>query len=52
MNENDGTFGISHLAGNPIALTYGSVLIVVLLALVLLRMLFGSISVGASGGVK
>jgi hypothetical protein len=52
MDGNDGTFGISHLSGNPIALTYGTVLVVVLLALVLLRILFGSITVGASGGVK
>ncbi len=50
MEDNGGTFGLSHLSANPIALTYGTVLIVVLVALVLLRILFGSISV--SGGVK
>jgi len=48
--ESDGTFGISHLAGEPIALTYGMLLLGALLLLVVLRFLFGSVTV--SGGVR
>ena len=50
MDSDSGTFGLSHLASNPIALTYGTLLIGVLILLVILRVLFGSITV--AGGVK
>lgn len=46
----DGAFGITHLSGMPITLTFGVVLVAVLLTLILLRFLFGSITV--KGGVK
>lgn len=45
-----GTFGISHLSETPITLSYGMLLIGVLLLLVVLRMVFGSISV--TGGAR
>jgi hypothetical protein len=47
---NSGSFGISHLSSMPVTLTFGVVLLFVLVVLVLLRVLFGSVSV--SGGVK
>ena len=50
MTDGDGSWGVSHLGGMPITLTFGMVLLLVLVILVLLRVLFGSISV--SGGVK
>jgi hypothetical protein len=48
--DDDGNWGIGHLAGMPVTLTFGLVLLGVLIVLVLLRVAFGSISV--SGGVK
>ena len=52
MAGGDGTssWGFSHLGSMPITLTFGVSLLLVLVVLVLLRVLFGSISV--SGGVK
>ena len=50
MASGDGNWGISHLGSMPITLTFGVSLLFVLIVLVLLRVLFGSISV--SGGVK
>jgi hypothetical protein len=51
MADGDGSsWGVSHLGAMPITLTFGMVLLIVLIVLVLLRVLFGSISV--SGGVK
>ena len=46
----DGTFGVSHLSSMPITLTYGLVLVLVLVILVAMRVLFGSITV--SGGAR
>jgi hypothetical protein len=50
MDGDDGNWGISHLSGMPVTLTFGVVLLAVLIILVVLRMAFGQISV--SGGVK
>ena len=52
MASSDGTssWGVAHLGSMPITLTFGIVLFTVLVVLILLRVLFGSISV--SGGVK
>ena len=50
MADGDGNWGFSHLGSMPITLTFGVSLLFVLVILVLLRVLFGSISV--SGGVK
>lgn len=49
-SSGDSSWGVSHLSGMPITLTFGIVLFTVLVVLVLLRVLFGSISV--SGGVR
>lgn len=49
-DNGDGTFGVSHLSSMPITLTYGMLLLGVLLLLILLRVVFGSITV--SGGAR
>jgi hypothetical protein len=51
-DDGSGGFGIAHLASMPITLTFGIVLLAVLLVLVALRVVFGNISVGGSAGVK
>ncbi len=43
-------FGVSHLMTTPITLTFGTVLIGVLVVLVVLRLLFADVSV--RGGVR
>jgi hypothetical protein len=48
--DDDGNWGISHLSGMPVTLTFGVVLLAVLIILIILRMAFGQISV--SGGVR
>ena len=51
MANGDGSsWGVTHLSSMPITLTFGVSLLFVLIVLVLLRVLFGSISV--SGGVR
>jgi hypothetical protein len=50
MDGDDKAFGVSHLSNLPITLTFGMVLLVVLLVLILLRVVFGEISI--SGGAK
>lgn len=45
-----GTFGLSHLSDKPITLSYGMLLVAVLVLLVILRIVFGSITV--SGGAR
>lgn len=50
--DGESGFGFSHLAGMPITLTFGIVLLAVLVVLVLLRIVFGEISIGGSAGVK
>lgn len=46
----DSSFGVSHLSNLPITLTFGGMLLVVLVVLILLRVVFGEITV--SGGAK
>jgi len=50
MDDGGSGWGISHLSGMPITLTFGISLIAVLIILIVLRLAFGSISV--SGGVR
>jgi hypothetical protein len=44
--DGDGTFGVGHLSAHPITLTFGMVLLLVLVVLVILRVAFGSLRVG------
>ena len=46
----DGAWGFGHLSAHPITLTFGAVLLAVLVILVILRLAFGGITV--RGGVK
>lgn len=48
--DGESSWGIGHLSARPITLTFGAVLIAVLIILVILRVAFGEISV--RGGVK
>ena len=48
--DGDSAFGIGHLSAHPITLTFGAVLLAVLVILVILRLAFGQITV--RGGVK
>jgi uncharacterized membrane protein len=48
--DGESSFGVSHLSGMPITLTFGMVLVFALLVLVFLRIVFGEISV--SGGAR
>lgn len=48
--DDDSNWGIGHLGSMPVTLTFGVVLLAVLILLVVLRVAFGQISV--SGGVK
>ena len=48
----DSSWGFSHLASMPITVTFGAVLLAVLVVLILLRVVFGDIHVGGSAGVK
>jgi len=50
VNGDDSGWGFTHLAGLPITMTFGMVLLAVLIVLILLRVLFGEIRV--SGGAK
>ncbi len=50
--DGESSWGVTHLASMPITLTFGIVLLAVLIVLVLLRVVFGNISVGGSAGVK
>lgn len=51
MDDESG-FGLSHLASTPITLSFGLVLLGVLLLLIVLRLVFGSLSVSGGAGVK
>jgi hypothetical protein len=46
------TWGVSHLSNMPITVTFGVVLAVVLIVLILLRAVFGQITIGASAGAR
>ncbi len=41
-----GTFGVSHLSGMPVTVTFGATLLAVLIILVLLRVVFAEVRVG------
>jgi len=49
-NGDGGSFGLGHLAAMPITLTFGTVLLLTLVVLTILRVAFGEIRV--SGGAK
>jgi hypothetical protein len=48
--DSESGFGVSHLAGMPITLTFGAVLLFALIVLIALRVVFGEIRV--SGGAR
>jgi hypothetical protein len=48
--DDDSNWGFGHLSSMPVTLTFGLVLVGVLVALIVLRLLFGQVSV--SGGVR
>lgn len=48
--DGENSWGVSHLSSLPITLTFGTVLLAVLVVLILLRVVFGEITV--SGGAK
>ena len=48
--DGESGWGVSHLASMPITLTFGMVLLAVLVVLILLRVVFGEIRV--SGGAR
>jgi hypothetical protein len=57
MAYDDGTsmadgWGLSHLSTMPITMTYGLLLLGVLVLLVLMKILFADVSVRAGGGVR
>jgi hypothetical protein len=52
MNTESGSFGIAHLSDLPITLSFGLVLLGVLVVLVLLRFLFADVRLSAGAGVK
>lgn len=47
-----GSWGVSHLSGYPVTVTYALIIVAALIILFLLRHFFGSIRVGAEGGVR
>jgi hypothetical protein len=49
-DDGESMFGLGHLAGMPITLTFGTVLVAALIVLIILRVAFGEIRV--SGGAK
>lgn len=51
-DDGQSSFGITHLANHPITLTFGVALFAVLIILVVLRVVFGDIRVGAGVGTK
>lgn len=52
QNSSQGSWGVSHLSGLPVTVSYALVIVVALIILFLLRHFFGSIRVGAEGGVR
>ena len=49
---NQGTWGVSHLSGLPVTVTYALLIVTALAVLFLLRHFFGSIRVGTEAGVR
>lgn len=52
MDYEDQGFGVSHLSTTPITVSFGFALLLTLVVLVVLRLVFGDVSVRAGGGVK
>lgn len=50
--DDDSGFGLSHLASTPITMSFGLVLLGVLVLLIMLRLVFGNLNVSGGGGVK
>ena len=48
--DGNSSFGLNHLQDNSITMTYGLVLIIVLVILIALRLVFADVSVSARGG--
>jgi len=51
-SSSQGSWGVSHLSGLPVTVSYALIIVLALIVLFLLRHFFGSIRVGAEGGVK
>jgi hypothetical protein len=51
-SSSQGSWGVSHLSGLPVTVTYALIIVAALIVLFLLRHFFGSIRVGAEGGVR
>lgn len=51
MDQESG-FGVSHLSETPITASFGLVLLVVLLLLIVLRLVFADVGVSVRGGAK
>jgi hypothetical protein len=52
QNSSQGSWGVAHLSGLPVTVTYALIIVAALIILFLLRHFFGSIRVGAEGGVR
>ena len=50
--DDDSGFGISHLSEHPITVSFGVVLLGILVLLIILRLLFADVSVAARGGAR
>lgn len=50
MNGQDSSFGVGHLSSAPITVTFGMVLLAVLVLLIVLRLVFADVSV--RGGAR
>jgi hypothetical protein len=50
--SSQGSWGVAHLSGLPVTVTYALIIVFALIVLFLLRHFFGSIRVGAEGGVR
>lgn len=50
--DDDTGFGLSHLSETPITVSFGLVLLGVLVLLLMLRLVFGNLSVSGGGGVR
>lgn len=51
MDQESG-FGVSHLSETPITVSFGLVLMGVLLLLIILRLVFADVKVSGGGGVR
>lgn len=51
-SQGAGSWGVSHLSGYPVTTVYALIIVLALIILFVLRHFFGSIRVGAEGGVR